>query len=451
MLDHGQLTPGQRAVWKLALDTREHLFITGHAGTGKSALLERVIYDLKSRGRGVRVCAFTGLAAQRLGGTTISRLLGLGLAKGVHDADKRRLARARRSLEGATDIVLDEVSQVSGDFLHLMDLTMQEATGEQEPFGGIRMIFSGDFLQLPSVHNERDPDVRWKWAFQNPVFALTTKVALTESMRQVGEQDIRILADLRRGEITPLARNFLDSCVGRELQSPTELYPINRLVHQVNAKRLEEIDSPAWNYPTYFEPEHLANEFLGQVPVGASVDLKHGCPVIILENDPRGRYVNGSQGTVVDMDWRDVSVRLHTGDVVVIERKTWRIKDGAGKTFGYVEGLPLHLGWAATIHRAQGMTLDNVKTDVSRCWEPGQAYVALTRTRRLQDISLLKRVSHLKVDPEALAFTLNVPGATDGPDRENLQDCDQLPAVRSRRNGGALRGLWRAFARLLGA
>jgi len=192
--------------------------------------------------------------------------------------------------------------------------------------------------------------------------------------------------------------------VGRQLEKPTELYPINRLVHQVNATRLEQHEGNRFHYNTYFKPRHLGNDFLGEVPIGSRVELKKGVPVIILTNHSLGRYVNGSQGVVEYLGWQSCYVRLRNGKTVEVKRKLWTIEDGAGKTIGTVDGMPLHLGWAATIHRSQGMTLDAVQTDLGRCWEPGQSYVALTRTRSLGNLSLQAPVKTIKVDPEALSY-----------------------------------------------
>lgn len=409
MLELNQLNEDQRRAHGLALSSRENLLITGSAGTGKSAVLTRIIHDLRRKGHVVRVAAFTGLAAQHLKGTTLAKLLALGLAKRPEDLDRcLRLERAQRNLEGVTDLVIDEVSMISGDFLELMDQVLRLALDEPEPFGGLRAIFSGDFLQLPPVRGEREPEFRCKWAFQHPLFQLVRPVALKQSMRQQNERDVRILADLRRGYISPDAKEALDRALERQLEEPTELYPINRLVHQVNAKRLAEHEGRLFTYATYFDPRHMGNDFLGSVPIGSQVEVKEGVPVIILMNHTLGRFVNGSQGRVEKCDWQSCWVRLRSGRLAEVRRKLWSIEDGVGRTIGTVDGMPLHLGWAATIHRAQGMTLEAVKTDLARCWEPGQAYVALTRTRSLDDIKLLNSVKDLQVDPEALAYSEKV-------------------------------------------
>ncbi|KKK83947.1 hypothetical protein LCGC14_2788280, partial [marine sediment metagenome] len=404
-----KLTAQQRGAEKIALDTRDHLFITGDAGTGKTITLERIISGLREREKTrVRVASFTGLAALRLRGSTIARLLGLGIAKRVEDLKRLDLERAEENLDGVTDLVIDEVSMVSGDYLNMMDQVMQEATGEEEPFGGIRMIFCGDFMQLPPVRHSRDPAFQHKWSFEHPLFGLTEKVTLTEYMRQGAERDVRILGELRHGVISPEGREVMAAMVGRALHKPTELYPINRTVHEVNAKRLNGLKGKPKTFRTDYSPGRFKKYFKDQVPIGEEVVLKVGAPVIILANNPIAGYANGSQGEVTEMDFTGVRIRLHSGRTVHVRRKQWEVNDVKGDPMGVVEGLPIHLGWAATIHRAQGMTLDAVKTDVSSCFEPGQAYVAMTRTRSLDDISLTSPVTEFKVDKKALAFTMGL-------------------------------------------
>jgi ATP-dependent exoDNAse (exonuclease V) alpha subunit len=400
------LTKEQSEAQAIALETRNHLFITGDAGTGKTILLERIIKGLrKKRQSKVRVASFTGLAALRLRGTTIARLLGTGIAKRAEDLKRLDLERAEENLDGVTDLVVDEISMTSGDYLDMMDKVMQEATGEEEPFGGIRMIMCGDFMQLPPVHHSRDPAFQYKWAFEHPLFGLTEKVTLTEYLRQGSDRDVRILGELRHGIISPEGRDVMAAMVGRELYKPTELYPINRTVHEVNAKRLANLKGSSQVFRTDYSPGRFKKYFKDQVPIGEEVELKVGAPVIILANNPVAGYANGSQGEITDMGFSGVHVTLHNGRHVQVKRKQWEINDAKGDPMGIVEGLPIHLGWAATIHRAQGMTLDAVKTDVSKCFEPGQAYVAMTRTRSLDDISLTSPVTDFQVDAKALTFT----------------------------------------------
>jgi ATP-dependent exoDNAse (exonuclease V) alpha subunit len=399
-----QLTERQRLAWDWAMNTEKNLFISGFAGTGKTALILKVKEDLEERGRRVHATAFTGLAAQKLEGTTVARMLGLVLAKTVREIEGINWQEAERNLEGVTDIVLDEVSMCSGDFLELVDQVIRRVKGNDRPWGGLRMIFGGDFLQLPPVRTPQDPPARWKWAFQYPHFRRCHGIYLNESMRQRNLEEVRLLNQFRKGIISEEGQKFLDAAVDRKLRCPAELHGRKRDAARINHERLAALEGPARAYGTLVDPERLEKSLLDQVPVEESISLKVGAPVIILVNDPYEQYANGSQGVVEKLRFDHVEVRLHNGKLIPIEYKTWVIGESMGRKFGEVEGLPLHLGWAATIHRAQGLTLDEVRADIAPCWEPGQAYVALSRTPSLEQFALVQPVRGIRVSSEVLEF-----------------------------------------------
>lgn len=399
-----ELNEQQQSALNLTLGSTRNVFLSGFAGTGKTALLRRAIDTLRKEGQSVRVTSFTGLAAQHLRGITVAKLLGLGLARGPEDFHRVDLERAERNLKDVSHIVVDEISMIGGDYLELMDLVLREATGCPDAFGGIRMIFGGDFMQLPPIRTQKDAEPKLPWAFEYPPFQEAMSLFLTRSMRQVREDETDLLNEFRQGQISAQGREFFESCLNRPLHNPVDLYPLRREVEAVNNARLSRHPGNVHSYRTVGMPIEREEHLLSQVPVGKSVELKLGVPAIILMNDPNGRFVNGSQGIVRKLESQHVVIELTKGPSVEVPIKVWEVLDARGQTFGRVQGLPVQLGWAATIHRAQGMTLDEVVTDISRCWEPGQAYVALSRTRSLQNIRLLSPVSKIKADPVALSY-----------------------------------------------
>lgn len=400
-----ELTERQLLAWKWALKSERNLFISGFAGTGKTAVVQKILVDLEQCGRKVQATAFTGIAAQKIGGVTTSRLLGLGLAKSMDDIDYIDLAAAKRNLEGVTDIILDEVSLCSGDFLELVDQVMRRARKTGDTFGGVRMIFSGDFLQLPPVRTYQEGKARRPWAFQYSGFYRSHGIFLNESMRQRDPEEIRLLNEFRRGIISEEGQRFLDGAVGRPLHNPAEIYGRRNEAASINELRLASLPGEAKRYTTLFTPGRLKGWLLDQVPIGEAVELKVGAPVILLANDKWDRYANGSQGIVEELGFQHAKVRMLGGDRVPITPKTWWVGDPAGEPFAEVEGLPLQLGWAATIHRAQGLTLKRVRADITRTWESGQAYVALSRTPSLNSLSLVRPVHEIKVAREVIEFT----------------------------------------------
>ena len=403
MLKLDQLTERQHLAWEWALGTEKNLFISGFAGTGKTALLQRIKLDLESRGRKVCTTAFTGLAAQKLGGTTVSRLLGLRLGKDPRDIENVRWNEAEWNLAGVTDIILDEVSMCSGDFLALVDEVLQGVKETKRPFGGLRMIFGGDFLQLPPVRAPIDPVPEWKWAFHYPQFRRCHGIFLNQSMRQRDPQEVHLLNQFRRGMISEEGQRFLDAAVNRPLQAPAELHGRRRDVAEINQLKLGLTEGKLHRYSAVFSPARLEEFLLTQVPIGRHLDLKLNVPVIILANDSADQYANGTQGIVERLRFDTVEIRLRTGRLVQIGYKTWQIHGREGRV-AEVDGLPLHLGWAATIHRAQGLTLDEVRANITGLWEAGQAYVALSRTPTLQNFSLVKPVKEICVAREVLEF-----------------------------------------------
>ncbi len=397
-------TEGQRQALHLALTTKKNLFIGGVAGTGKTFLLNKIAEGLQAKGRQVRKAAFTGIASQKIEGTTLSMLLGLRLGKRLSDLDEVNLDTAYQNLVGVTDLIVDEISMCSGDFLELVDHTMREVLEKNQPFGGVRVILSGDFLQLPPVFSMGEEKPRYRWAFQYPEFQSCQTILLTEPLRHRDPEEFQLLNEFRQGLISERGRKFLDSAVGRKLSNPAQLYGRRRDMEAVNAQYLARHPGVLHSYPTSCYPEELTKQLLDQVPIEESVDIKVGAPVILLENNHLRGYFNGSQGTVEECGYSSANVRLLGGKLVQVDLKVWEVAAPAGRSLGEVEGLPLQLGWAATIHRAQGLTLKQVRAEISGCWEPGQAYVALSRTTSLQNLSLVSPVTSIKASQEALAF-----------------------------------------------
>lgn len=395
------LNEQQQDALELICESESGAFLSGIAGAGKTFLLQEVIRELHRRKRKVRVTAFTGLAAQHLNGTTIAKLLGLGLSSNVTHFPDVNLLQAERNLDGVTDLIVDEISMCSGDFLELVDQVLRTVTGRDTSFGGIRVILSGDFMQLPPVRAKGEPNFRYPWAFEYPEFSKLPSIFLTHSMRQTSLEEIDLLNEFRQGMLSPRAKEFLDSLVGKFHPQAVDLYPLRRDVEAVNQARLKAHPGQLVTYPTEFHPRPRTKELLSQIPVGEKVELKSGVPVIVLCNDPGGKYVNGSQGRVLRLADEAVEIEFLRGNCAWVEYKTWEVLDPTRNLLGTARGLPVTLGWAATIHRSQGMTLDAVVTDISRCWEPGQAYVALSRTRSLENLGLISPVPRIHADPVA--------------------------------------------------
>ncbi len=410
------LNEGQDRALDLALHSEDDIFITGNAGTGKTVATIEIIRELRKAGRVVRAASYTGLAAQALGGITLARLLGLGIAK--RESEIRNASAiyriAGKNLRGVTDLVVDEVSMCSGDYLKLMSIVMEEVLGMPGvPFGGVRTIWCGDFLQLPPICGRNDKPFDTRWAFQCPEFQRAVPVVLSERLRQRNPWDLEVLDQIRVAEPGAEARQFVLDASSREIVGATELHPRNAKVDEINRLRLEALVGNARTYRTEFKPGSQKKSILSNIPIGEAVTLKVGAPVICRANCPDRGYFNGTQGVIVEMTSKFVRIQLPDGGIRRIIPHEWRVEIREGD---YVvqtltaKGMPLILGWATTIHKAQGMTLARIHADLSECWEPGHTFTALSRATDLSNVSLTGPRVRMRTDPEALAFTRSLTG-----------------------------------------
>jgi ATP-dependent exoDNAse (exonuclease V) alpha subunit len=417
-----RLTVGQAKALNLALTSNDSLFITGSAGTGKTVVLKQIVKDLEAAGQKVLVTSFTGLAALQLGGVTLARLLGLGISKRAEDLKEDLIMVGQKAASGVVDanvLVIDEISLLSGDYLELVDFVLRIARANQEPFGGLRVIYCGDFLQLPPIRGYHEPEFRVKWAFQYPPFRDAQAIQLTECLRQGRAVDLELLNELREGRLGPLSKLFIEAALGRKIEEAIELHPRNEVVRRINQERLEQLPGESREYRTHYSCVKSEALLSKSLPIDRVLHLKVGAPVIIMVNNPAGCYCNGTQGRVVGLSRSEVQVKDLEGRLLTVTNHTWNIDLNPhpspweitfekNRRMGYARGMPIKLGWAATIHKSQGLTLQRVKTDVSRCWEPGHAYVALSRTPSMLNISLVNPFRKVLADPEALRYVQSI-------------------------------------------
>jgi ATP-dependent DNA helicase PIF1 len=366
------------------LQAQGNVFLTGAAGSGKSYLLREF---LKNQDRQTfPILASTGASAILVGGRTFHSFFGLGILEGGIQATVERALGNKRLLKRlakTTGIVIDEVSMLSGKTLCAAEMIARKAKGNSTPWGGIRVIAVGDFAQLPPVNpygTEKD------WAFLDPVWKNSefTPAILTESMRTSEPVFLEVLNWIRNGELNPNVIRFLNE----RTHSPpvdfhgTRLFSRREDVERYNLKRLDEIQSPIRTYETtYTGKESEIEKFKKNAPVLDLVCLKEGALVMLRQNDPEGQWVNGSLGYIRRMTDTYLTIELHQGHTVKVETVDFKLLDADGNPVVTARNFPITLAWAVTIHKAQGTTLDQALVDLRRLWEPGQAYVALSRVR----------------------------------------------------------------------
>jgi ATP-dependent exoDNAse (exonuclease V) alpha subunit len=416
------LSSGQCEAFKAAWNG-ESIFVTGPGGTGKSVLVECIIEALVAGGKEVAVTASTGIAAIRVGGCTIHTWLGTRITKNKVElarlVGKHRMQDLRRIEERIRDcqvLIIDEVSMLSGDYIEMMDVWIRRIRRVlTKPFGGIQVIFTGDFLQLPPVV-KGDEEFEYPYAFQAPSWkrAKLTVHALRKVFRQEDREFVRMLMLVREGKVGKEVLDYFNARVGAPLDGePTRLYSRNDTVQNVNFSNLRKLPGVTMTYDAELEGDDQWAERLARDCIADTfLELKIGAPVLFLYNNYDVGYVNGERGVVVGLGEDSIEVEKDDGTVVEVNPAKWEIKDGDDEVQASLRQFPLKLAWAMTIHKSQGMTLDLLECDVSQCFAPGQTYVALSRVRSREGLRLTEEMeeSHVQVDQEIVKFCESVEG-----------------------------------------
>ncbi len=390
------------------LKSGKNVFITGSAGTGKTYLLNLYTQYLKERRVYPTIVAPTGIAASHLGGQTIHSFFALGIRESIDEGyveflmDKKYLKTRFSKLKL---LIIDEVSMVSPELFSSMDLILRGFKGTDTPFGGVQVVISGDFFQLPPVSKERKEK---RFAWQSPAWkALELQTCyLQEKFRQDDERLIQILDDIRVGSISESSEKLLAERHEKELTShfaPTKLYTHNVDVDRINLAELEKLPGEAklFVYESKGSQKNIEKIFKSSL-VLEELALKKGAVVIFIKNNTEEGYVNGTTGTVESFSPIDNMpiVRTTEGKKIKLDLEDWSLENDSGTVTATVSQVPLRLAWAITIHKSQGMTLDAAEIDLSKTFETGQGYVALSRIRNIEGLRLMGlNTMALRVDP----------------------------------------------------
>jgi ATP-dependent exoDNAse (exonuclease V) alpha subunit len=414
-------TDAQAEILETLETTNGNYFLSGQAGTGKSLVLREFV---KNTDKNVVVCAPTGLAAAHVDGVTIHSLFHLPVQEHFIGYSPMPHPETDKVLARVDAIVIDEASMVRADMLDAMDQRLQLAREEARAFGDTQIIMIGDLLQLPPVvtPDSREP-IREHYAseffFDADVCqrAEFTTIALTEVLRQSDAEFISALKRARIGKIHPQDLALMNARVAPGMASTDAPTPVlatkNVTVKELNDRGLEALPG---------KPKSFIREWRGRdgvkAPVDApcerKIDLKVGCPVLFVRNDQELGVNNGTTGVVTDVDEDQVVVETKHGELEV-EPIKWPVHEyvvSSGgielRDLGEFLQLPLRLGFAMTVHRAQGQTYDQATVDFAegRPFASGQGYVAVSRVRGLEGLTLTKPLveSDFRASARALAF-----------------------------------------------
>ncbi len=415
------LSDTQMAAFNTIERTGSNLLILGQAGTGKSTFVNY----LKSASRKRIICACpTAVSALNVGGQTIHSLFQIQPRDFIMPELLKLKAKPRNILTAADVLIIDEISMVAPDLLDAIDILARSARRNNEPFGGLQVVAIGDLFQLPPVITRDAMEYyRAEYGHDNAYFFDANVYRRANFVRYdfdlvYRQNDVELLENLRRLRNNDIsALGFFNACHiddDARRENAVIITPFRAVAERINATRLAQINAPEITY---------AGEISGtfserDVPAPMNLTLKVGALVVFVKNGDK--WHNGSMGIVRNLSAREIVVELlnTTHDVVSVRPEKWqKIEYSRDENDRLVENevgsfkqFPLNLGYAMTIHKAQGKTLDSVIVDISRgAFAHGQTYVALSRTRNASDMHIASplRPRDVIFDNRVLDFVAN--------------------------------------------
>jgi ATP-dependent DNA helicase PIF1 len=417
-----------------------NIFITGPGGTGKTALIRHIQKDASNKRINIQVCALTGCAAVLLEckAKTIHSWAGIGLGNGTIENIINKIIKNKYIKVRWTEIdilIIDEVSMMSQKIFEMLDIIGKVVRRNQKPFGGIQIIFSGDFYQLPPVGSKDDLETI-KFCFESPLwfetFKLEDHVNLCKIFRQNDAIYQRILNQIREGRLKSSSNEILLQLVGKKISEdcliqPTKLFPTRNKVDYINTTEMNNLKGQEYEYKIKYHvdlemniteknirigytTEQIQTELLylqNNLPCEELVKFKIGSQVMCIVNiqlDNGDILCNGARGIVVDISIQGLPVVKYNNNYqMTMGYHIWtsELIPGIG-----VSQIPLILAWALTIHKAQGSTLDIAEVDAgSGIFECGQTYVALSRVKSLEGLYLRSfDVKKVKINKKVQEF-----------------------------------------------
>lgn len=398
------------------LQTGANVFLTGEPGSGKTHTINRYVKWLRERGIEPAITASTGIAATHVGGMTIHAWTGIGVRRHLTEYDLDEIVSRERLVKRAQAtkvLIIDEVSMVDARTLDMAEQAIRALKRSQKPWGGMQVVFVGDFFQLPPVsanekteHTETEtisfdgePIIprtkqRTTFSYTSPAWTAANPIVcyLSEQHRQEDAAFLGLLTAIRRGTVNDDHHNLLQSRQHDPEDLPEEaarLYSHNAYVDRENANRLTALNETAHTYTMVSKGAAHIVEALKRGCLSPEVlTLKLGARVMFTKNALDGSYANGTLGEVIDFNEAGPVVKTNNGRTILAQPAEWSVTDG-GKVLARVVQVPLRLAWAVTVHKSQGMTLDSAAVDLSQAFEYGQGYVALSRVRELSGLYLL--------------------------------------------------------------
>lgn len=394
--------------------------MTGEPGAGKTYVVNRYTQWLRARSIEPAITASTGIAATHIGGQTLHSWSGVGIKRELNDWDLEALlerAPLVRRARATNVLIVDEVSMLDAHLLGLVDRALRVLRNSPRAFGGMQVVFVGDFFQLPPVSKGQQSE----FAFASPAWESANPVVcyLSEQHRQEDDAFLGLLSAMRAGEFDEAHYELLRARAQVPTKLVTQLYPHNADVDRINDEALAGINEPAHTFAMQVEGSKPLVEALKRGCLSPeTLTLKVGAVVMFTRNNFDEGYVNGTLGRIESFTPEGLpAVRLTfqtgAGDLIEAAAQEWRVEDGK-RVLAKLVQVPLRLAWAMTVHKAQGMSLDAAAMDLSSAFEYGQGYVALSRVRTLGGLYLNGfNARSLEVHPEILEKDRALRGASE--------------------------------------
>lgn len=445
------LSNQQRTILETVMEGK-NVFFTGSAGTGKSVLLRAIIKSLRQKNvkspDAVAVTASTGIAACNIGGVTLHSFGGVGIAQGtaVDLANKIKKNQKAASRWGRTRVlIIDEISMLEGDFFDKLETIARILRKNSKPFGGIQLVLTGDFFQLPPV--VKSSVVKFAFNAQCWKDCMDCTFNLTKVFRQKDQAFVDMLNEMRFGRLseksiqvfTARAAPLPDDGI-----APTELFPRREDVDRANRERMEKLTGDLHTYASVdggtADPRSRENQ-LNNFMAPKELQLKVDAQVMMIKNVDE-QLVNGTVGKVIDFmtesEWAASVVGMATGEkepgekekpknrtnevklpvvewkivgsrsprIDLVRMEAFKVEGPNGQVEVSRQQLPLILAWAMSIHKSQGQTLEKVKVDLRKVFEKGQAYVAISRATSLEGLQVIGfQASKVYAHPAVIAWS----------------------------------------------
>src|SRR3989338_6363428 len=404
------------------LKTGANVFLTGEPGSGKTHTINEYVSYLRGQGIEPAITASTGIAATHIRGMTIHSWSGIGIKNKLDKYDLDRIASTKHIVKRvgrAKVLIIDEISMLLPETFSMVDAVCREIKQSNEPFGGIQAVLVGDFFQLPPVVRKNIEDDRQEiitYDEEPPRFAYSSAIwkkinpficYLTEQYRQDDKDFLGVLSAIRKNIFNEDHLRHIEKSKIVAHQVPKDapkLFSHNADVDRVNEEILRKLPVKEQIFKMNSRgPQPIVMALKRGCLSPETLRLKAGTAVMFTKNNPKEGFVNGTLGRVEGFSSANIPIVItRNGRRIEVGAESWAMEEG-GKVLAWVMQVPLRLAWAITVHKSQGMSLDEAAMDLHDVFEYGQGYVALSRVRRLSGLHLLGwNERAFQVHPEVL-------------------------------------------------